>query len=194
MESSYLTSATSPKQFPNHQGTEFAFIGKSNCGKSSLLNALLERKNLARKSATPGRTTMINFFSAKVSKEKTYIFADLPGYGYSQTSKSIKKNWDTLMTAYLNRNEVSKVLFLIDIRRKLESFELSYIKYLKRINHNIILVLTKTDKVNQAESIKQVKEISNILKNHKVEILDIIRASVLKKQGLKDIRDQLFSE
>ena len=126
MDSNYIISATKAQQFPEQDLPEFTFVGKSNCGKSSLLNALFQRKNLARTSSTPGRTQMINFFSLKLSLEKSFVFADLPGYGFSKTARSVKASWNKLISTYLETRKISKLLFLFDARRNIEDYEIAY--------------------------------------------------------------------
>lgn len=192
MDSNYITSAQSPQQFPEHAFPEFAFVGKSNCGKSSLLNALLQRKNLARQSSTPGRTQMINFFMVKVSQDNSFVLADLPGYGYSKTKKSMKAHWDKLITSYLETRSLSKILFLFDIRRKVETYELDYMKELHINGQETFMVLTKTDKLNQSERNKKKKELSISLKEAGLTEQNIIFCSVLNKSGIKELQKVLF--
>src|SRR5689334_3680886 len=98
MEAKYLTSVTKVEQFPDWEFPEIVFLGRSNAGKSSLLNALLQHKGLARVSGVPGRTQMINFFSLSPQKDKKLIFADLPGWGYNTASQEIQKMWETLLS------------------------------------------------------------------------------------------------
>ena len=151
MESSFVISAASPKQFPEHSYPEIALMGKSNCGKSSLVNALLQRKKLAYRSSTPGSTVMINFYRVTAGQKETFMVADLPGYGYSKTKKSVSQGWDKLMDSFFNRNSLQKVLFLLDIRRDFEEFEKKYLRYLSKLDLQIQIVLTKNDKVKKID-------------------------------------------
>jgi len=192
MDSNYIVSADKPQQFPEHNHPEFAFVGKSNCGKSSLLNALFARKNLARQSATPGRTQMINFFSLKPVTEKTYIFADLPGYGFSKTSKSLKASWDKLIGEYLETRNLAKILFLFDSRREIEPYELSYLSELRSMGKEIIVVITKTDKLNQSEKSKLQKNLKQLFKDNSLESVPLVFSSTLKKDGIRDLQNLLF--
>ena len=192
MESNYIVSAVKAQQFPEHDLPEFAFVGKSNCGKSSLLNALFQRKNLARQSATPGRTQMINFFSLKISPEKSFMFADLPGYGYSRTSKSLKSSWDKLISTYLETRALSKVLFLFDSRRELEAYELTYLKELKEIGVSALIVLTKSDKLNQSETSRLRKKLKKVFEEADIEGQAFIFSSTIKKTGIRELQKALF--
>jgi len=193
MDSSYITSAVNPQGYPEHNFPEFAFVGKSNCGKSSLLNSLLQRKNLAKHSSTPGRTQMINFFLVKVSQDDSFVLADLPGYGYSKTSKSIKANWDKMLDSYLTSRKLSCVLFLFDIRRKIEDYEIEYMKSFHEKGTEILIVLTKTDKVKANELRKKKQEILQNLAKYNIEKDKVIPCSTIKKVGIEDLRKKLFT-
>lgn len=195
MESLYLTSAVSTTQFPTEMHPETVFIGRSNCGKSSLLNALLKRKNLARTSSTPGRTAMVNFFLIKISATKQYILADLPGYGFSKTGKNLQKEWGELIPAYLKRGSISKVLFLLDVRRVLEAFERDYIQQLSKQGHSVIVVLTKSDKVSRQAVQSKKKEVLTSLSSLMFQTpTTVLATSTLKKQGLDQLRKEIFSD
>jgi GTP-binding protein len=194
VESLYLTSAVSTNQFPTGGLSEAVFVGRSNCGKSSLLNGILQRKNLARTSSTPGRTAMINFFSIKLAANKEYILADLPGYGFSKTGKHLQKEWGSIITAYLQRPVISNVLFLVDIRRQLEEVELDYLQDLAHTKHSLILVLTKADKVSRQEAQAKKKQAQASLAALAMDKEPVVLVtSVLKKQGLDSIRKEIFS-
>ena len=194
MESNYIISAVKAQQFPQHDWPEFAFVGKSNCGKSSLLNALFQRKALARTSSTPGRTQMINFFSLKTSPEKSFVFADLPGYGFSRTARSVKASWDKMMSTYLEKQRITKLLFLFDARRSIEDYELAYLKEMQEFGHNIVIVLTKVDKLSQSDKTKNKKKLKEILKENELEDVPAIFCSTIKKTGLRELQKLLFEE
>jgi len=186
MESRYITSAAKPQQLQSFNMPEIAFVGRSNSGKSSLLNALLNRKNLARTSSTPGRTQMVNFFGLN----EEIVFADLPGYGFNSAGKNVEREWDKLMNSYCQRNDIAAFLFLIDIRRKIESFETDFLRVLSE-RAPIIVVLTKTDKVKQGERIKLTKSFKDALKNANLRIDLTIAVSSLKKSGIPELGQKI---
>lgn len=191
MNTSYITSAQKAKQLPQFNLPEVAFIGRSNCGKSSLLNTLLERKNLARSSSTPGRTQMINFFSVSLSKGQSMIFSDLPGYGFNVAAKEVRKHWDELMAAYLQRADLCELVYLIDVRRKFEDFEFLYMAELAK-NIPLLVVLTKIDKVKKKEVQEKKRYVEKTLKDKEIAYKDIFPISNLKKTGISKLRDLIF--
>jgi len=187
MDSSYITSAQKADQLPDYTLPEIAFMGRSNCGKSSLLNALTARKGLARSSSTPGRTQMANFFSVS----EKIIFADLPGYGFNVASKEIQKLWVSLLEKYIIRDNVKEFLFLMDSRRKIEEFELGFIKKLLK-QTTVSVVLTKTDKLKKNQIKPKVDEITKILAEANLRVRTVIPISSLKKSGVTELRNHLF--
>ncbi len=152
----FITSSVTPKNYPREGKPEFAFAGRSNVGKSSLLNSLLNRKKLVKTSSTPGKTQMINFFN--INDE--LIFADLPGFGFAKAPKATRMRWEKMISTYLlERKELVAVVFLIDIRRKPTELDLQLRQWLEEQNVEYILVATKSDKVTQKERSKQLKRI-----------------------------------
>ncbi|MEZ4742064.1 MAG: ribosome biogenesis GTP-binding protein YihA/YsxC [Bdellovibrionota bacterium] len=183
MDTSYITSAQKANQLPIFALPEVAFIGRSNCGKSSLLNAITGRKNLARSSSTPGRTQMMNFFSVS----KRLILADLPGYGFNVASKSVQQHWDALMNEYISRSNIKEFLFLVDIRRQFEEFEFNFLSTLAGLNE-VAVVLTKIDKLKKNELLSKKKEIQNVLGAKNIALTKIFAVSSLKKTGIEDLK------
>ncbi len=194
MNSSYITSAQKAEQLPDLGACpEIAFVGRSNCGKSTLLNALLGRTGLARTSNTPGRTQMVNFFALDQG-EKRLIFADLPGYGYAATSKATKKLWEGLVESYLERTQIREVLMLLDSRRvtALPDEDLLLLDHIIRREPAVVVtvVLTKTDKLNQSEMSKARAAVDKILGDE--DRVRVIAVSSLKKTGIDLLRREIL--
>lgn len=145
----FAAAAAKPDQIPPPSRPEIAFAGRSNVGKSSLLNMLLARKGLARTSNTPGRTRQINFFDVAIAGGPTLAFVDLPGYGYAKVSKSESASWKALLEDYLqHRESLRAVVLLVDIRRGLEKAEEDLLEFLAlRKALTVFLVATKVDKI-----------------------------------------------
>ena len=148
----FLTGAVSGKQYPDSVCPELAFVGRSNVGKSSLINSLLNRKKLVKISQTPGKTQEINFF--KVNND--FIFADLPGYGFAKVPQSVQRRWKKMIEDYLLKREtLLAVIFIIDLRRSPSPLDLSLKSWLEDRGVEYLLVGTKVDKLSQSEIKKQ---------------------------------------
>lgn len=146
----FVKSAVWPPQYPPAIMPEIAFVGRSNVGKSSLMNTLVGRKKLAKTSNTPGRTQLINFFTVNGSMS----FVDLPGYGFAKVSQSVKKDWGDMMETYLReRQNLAMVIFILDIRRDPNPDDLSLRNWLTSYRIPYIAVLTKTDKLSNNQAI-----------------------------------------
>ncbi len=185
----YVTSVTSKNNILENQFSEIAFVGRSNVGKSSLINMLCNRKRLAKTSATPGKTKMINYFQINNS----FIFVDLPGYGFSKTGKQYQEVWSSLIGEYLLKSKTLKSVFvLLDIRVMPSEKDKLMLEFLIYNNLPFKIILTKTDKLSSAKQNQQInlfskdlklrKEafflISNINRNGRKEILDYIEAII----------------
>lgn len=141
-------------QIPPCEGIEIAFAGRSNVGKSTLINKLFNRKNLARVSSVPGKTATINFY-----KLENIFFADLPGYGYAKVSKSEKQRWSELIEGYLNSDRDFYLVFLlIDMRHAPSADDLQMIDYLIETECPFVIVLTKADKLKKSERISRMEK------------------------------------
>jgi GTP-binding protein len=152
----FVTSAVSARQYPVLDHPEIAFIGRSNVGKSSLINSLLNRKKLVKMSSTPGKTQMINFFNIN----NALVFADLPGYGFAKVPAKVKKTWERMIEQYLTeRQELKSVVLIVDIRRRPTDLDLAMQEWLDTQGLNYVLVVTKSDKLKQAECSRQLKAI-----------------------------------
>ena len=144
----FIKSAVDPSQYPDDLLPEVAFVGRSNVGKSSLINVLVNRKRLARTSNTPGRTQLVNFFVIN----KNLSFVDLPGYGYAKVPVSVKRGWKAMVEGYLEgRKNLRLVVMILDIRRKPSGNDDQLIQWLRSNNIKIVFVLTKTDKFSRGQ-------------------------------------------
>lgn len=151
-----IITAGKASQFPVHQMPEIAFAGKSNVGKSSLLNAMLNRKSLARTSSQPGKTQTINFYNV----QDTFMFVDLPGYGYAKVSKAERERWGNLIEDYLQKRvHLQKIILLIDIRHEVGSNDKMMYDWIKYYHNEVIVVATKLDKIKRSQVQKQLSVI-----------------------------------
>jgi GTP-binding protein len=147
LRAEWLATAAGPEGFPEPSAPEVTFVGRSNVGKSSLLNALVQRKKLARTSSAPGKTRLIHFFKIERPERETH-FVDLPGYGYAKVSKSERKNWQRLIESYLEgRPTLRAAVLLQDMRRDISDDETLLIEWLHERGIPVILAITKIDKL-----------------------------------------------
>lgn len=147
-----IITAGMASQFPEHDLPEIAFAGKSNVGKSSLLNAMLNRRALARTSSQPGKTQTINFYGVQDS----LIFVDLPGYGYAKVSKTDRERWGKLIEGYLEkRPQLQKIILLIDIRHEVGKNDKMMYDWIKHYHNEVVVVATKADKIKRSQLQKQ---------------------------------------
>ncbi len=169
LSAEFVVSAAEPAQFPTGDLPEIAFAGRSNVGKSSLLNALLGRKNLARVSQTPGRTRLLTFFrvtlashGAKGSPDK-FLFVDLPGYGYAKVAKSVQDQWGPMIEGYLSSWSLLRgVVLLTDIRRG-EDDEVNLVRWLGEHGLGLVAVATKIDKVSRGQRAQAIRDLKALL-------------------------------
>ena len=166
------------EQYPPEDMYEIAFVGRSNVGKSSLLNLLTNRKALARVSGNPGKTRTINFYEVN----GTFRIADLPGYGYAKVSKSISATWSVMIENYLkDRNKLVKVVQLVDIRHAPSTLDIQMYDYLKHYDLDGLVVATKADKISRNEAAKSIALIRKTLGMHPEDL--VIPVSTLNKTG-----------
>ena len=179
--SEFITSAVKPGQYPPAVFPEIAFAGRSNVGKSSLINVLVNRKRLVKTSSTPGRTQLINFFDIN----RAFSFVDLPGYGYARVPASVKKNWGPMIETYLSGRETLKgVVLIMDLRRMPGPEEMSFMDWLAYYKLECIRILTKADKLSKTKQIKQHKAIAAAMSAKRD---DLILFSAKSRQGKEDI-------
>lgn len=178
--------AVKPDQYPVDNMVEIAFAGRSNVGKSSLLNLLTNRKSLARVSGNPGKTRTINFYQIN----DKFRIVDLPGYGYAKVSKNITENWGDMMERYFQGREgLAKVVQLVDIRHAPSVQDIQMYEYLKHYGLDGIVVATKADKVSRNEMQKCISVIRKTLQLSKEDI--VIPVSSLKKSGHDVLLDEI---
>lgn len=174
--------AGNASQLPKSTMPEVIFSGRSNVGKSSLINKLVNRKALARVSATPGKTATINFF--KVDK---FHLVDLPGYGYAKVSKSEKQRWANLMEGYFNQDRnFSLVVQIVDMRHSPSADDMNMIEYLHSCGFPFIIVFTKKDKLKKTQQIKRLEELQKELGDY--PDIPMFPFSALNGEGAEEIR------
>lgn len=181
----YAYSAGISSQLLECKKPEIVFSGKSNVGKSSLINKLTNRKNLARVSSQPGKTSTINFFDLD-----EFTLVDLPGYGFAKVSNKERDRWAELVEGYFNQNrDIRLVIQICDIRHKLSADDMNMINYLYQNNLPFIVVLSKKDKLNKTEYNKRIDSLVNELSFF--EDLTLFPYSALNNDGIDEIRDTM---
>ena len=175
-------------QYPTDKKCEFLLVGKSNVGKSSFINTLIERKNFARTSSKPGKTQTLNFYEVN----DTFYLVDVPGYGYASVSKEQQKKFGMMIEEYLKtRAELKHVFLLIDYRHKPSDDDLLMYDFLKYYNLKITIIATKYDKVSKNARVKQDKVFRDMLKLD--ENNDFIPFSTITRKGREEVLDIISS-
>lgn len=192
-ECKFIAAALNVSAIPSEECYEIAFAGRSNVGKSSLVNALTNRKTLARTSQTPGRTRQLIFFELKHHLTKLRL-VDLPGYGYAKAPKKDIQSWTSLTVKYMKgRPSLRTVCLLIDCRRGVGDFDKVIMKELNSVAVSWIVILTKSDTLTTQEIEKIKDETSKIISKHTAAYPEIIITSSLKKEGISVLRTYLAS-
>lgn len=186
-QAEFVISAVHPRQYPEGDRFEVAFVGRSNVGKSSLINTLTNRKKLVKVSGVPGKTRLINFFL--INQE--HFFVDLPGYGYAKVSKTEKEKWGKVMEEYLvKRGNLKKIILLVDSRHKPTADDITMYNFIKHYEYEPIIVATKIDKLSKNEIYKNLKVIRDTLNLDSNE--EIFKFSSLKRTGIEELLDKIF--
>ena len=181
-QAEFLTSGVDFDSFPEEGVPEFVFCGRSNVGKSSFINMLVNRKSLARTSSNPGKTQTINFYHINNS----FYFVDVPGYGYAKVSKTIKATFGKMIEVYMkDRKSLRLVFLLVDFRHKPSEDDIMMYKFLKYYNRKVVVIATKSDKVKNSER-RQCKE--TIIKALELDAKDrLVITSSEKREGLGEV-------
>ena len=186
----FVLSVANLEQLPDANRDEIAFAGRSNVGKSSLINALFNQKKLAKTSSTPGRTQQLNFFNFD---DKLYL-VDLPGYGYAKAPEAIVKKWQTTLKTYLRgRPNLRRVFLLIDSRHGIKNEDEEIMKLLDDSAVAYQIVLTKTDKISTSALNNVISTTLEKIKTHAAAMNDVISTSAEKKIGLNLCRAEICS-
>jgi len=181
---SFLTSAASPGQFPPDVGREVAFVGRSNSGKSSALNAILGMRSLARVSKTPGRTQLVNFFSVGEDRRVT----DLPGYGYARVDPATRERWERLLGGYLEgRRSLAGLVMTVDIRRGITELDDTLLRWLQPRGLPVVILLTKADKLSRGAGLQQ----QRLAAAHVGPEVKLTRCSAIGRDGVEEARGWL---
>lgn len=188
LDARFVTTGTTPAHYPKDPLPEVAFVGRSNVGKSSMINALAGRRKLVRVSNTPGRTRTLNFFDVDLEwqgEKRTVRLADLPGYGFAKVSKSEREAWEKMITTYLEKRTPLKVVVsIVDAEVGPTEDDLRTLDYLANSAPKVMVVATKIDRIPKAKRKPRLKEISQQLE---VPLEVVLPFSATEKWGLEEI-------
>jgi GTP-binding protein len=183
----FMLSVANLSQLPPDEGIEVAIVGRSNAGKSSVLNQLTHNKSLARVSKTPGRTQHINLFAL----DKNRRLADLPGYGYAKVPPALKQQWELLLDAYLrNRDSLQGMILVMDIRHPFKDFDKQLLIWSSQCQLPVHILLNKVDKITMTELKKTMRKVNDIVPIYP-NIVTFQTFSALKGVGIKELREKL---
>lgn len=191
-EAKYLISSPSVDKCPKPDRPEYAFIGRSNVGKSSLINMLTGKRELAKVSANPGKTQMINHFEIRSDKDKKWYLVDLPGYGFAIVSQKQRKSWEKMISDYIRKRENLMALFvLVDSRHEPQRVDIDFINKLGEWQIPFSIVFTKTDKNKPGATIRNINAFMDQLSNTWTELPVYFSSSALKGDGKKELLDYI---
>ncbi len=191
----YIASAVKKAQYPTEKRKEIAFIGRSNVGKSSLINSLTRVHNLARVSGQPGKTQTINFFELtariiETGEDRLFHLVDLPGYGYAKTAQTNRKQWAKFIEEYfLHSEQLQFVCQLIDIRHAPMKSDVEMFDWLVKNNVPVLIIATKADKISRGAVAKQIAQIKKTLG---VKEIDILPYSSVKNSGRSELLEVIY--
>lgn len=180
-EARFLTSANAAKQFLPDTGAEVAVAGRSNAGKSSAINVIVNRRQFARTSKTPGRTQLVNFFELRDGQR----LVDLPGYGFARVAESVRRHWGELLAEYFEtRRSLAGLILIVDIRRQLTDFDRQMIAFAESVDLPVHILLTKADKLKKGQAATALLEVKKELGDRAT----VQQFSALKRQGEVEAR------
>ncbi len=184
----FVVSNSDYRKCPDTRLPEYAFIGRSNVGKSSLINMLTNNKSLAKTSVKPGKTQLINHFLIN----KAWYLVDLPGYGYARTSKTSRMEWQAMINDYiLNRETLANLFVLIDSRIPPQKIDIEFINYMGAHGVPLIIIFTKTDKQKQSETATTVNNMKRVLSETWEELPEMILTSSVTRTGRNKLLDRI---
>ena len=184
----FVVSNSDYRKCPDTRLPEYAFIGRSNVGKSSLINMLTNNKSLAKTSVKPGKTQLINHFLIN----KAWYLVDLPGYGYARTSKASRMEWQAMINDYiLNRETLANLFVLIDSRIPPQKIDIEFINYMGAHGVPLIIIFTKTDKQKQSETAATVNNMKSVLSETWEELPEMILTSSVTRTGRNKLLDRI---
>ena len=188
----FLLSALAPEQFPQSAVPEFAFLGRSNVGKSSLINMLCNKRELAKVSANPGKTQMINHFEITSSKNSKWFLVDLPGYGFAVVSQKQRKGWEKMINDYIRQREnLANLFLLVDSRHEPQKKDIDFINKLGEWQIPFSIVFTKSDKNKPGATVRNVNAFMAALSRTWTELPVYFISSATKGDGRKEILDYI---
>ena len=192
MSSEFLTSVANKDKILELDAKEFAFVGRSNCGKSSLINSLVNKKSLAKTSSNPGHTKLINYFWVNKNENDRFLLVDLPGYGFSKAGKATNESWSDLIGTYLlNAKNLKRVFVLVDIRHKPSNLDKLMIEFLYYNQIPFSVVATKVDKIPKSKIQQYLKIITSELK---IAIGNVLTSSSIDKKGIENILERIEND
>ena len=180
----FLTSANSQSQFVSDEGAEVAVAGRSNAGKSSAINVIVNRRQFARTSKTPGRTQLVNFFELEPERR----LVDLPGYGFARVAENVRRHWGELLSTYFrSRQSLRGLILVVDVRRRLADFDVQMIEFAEAVSLPIHVLLTKADKLKRGQAANALLDVKRTLEGRATAQL----FSALKREGEEEARKVL---